>query len=106
MVLLFTSCCQTVSTLSGHRPGDYELTIILVPSTVKWLSEDEKSFVQGRLPINSPKSSDKDFDWQEFKNTFKDYRLWLFLGVWGFYTVGTTGLTFYQPSIIAQLGFT
>jgi hypothetical protein len=37
---------------------------------------------------------------------FKDYRLWLFLGVWGFYSVGTTGLTFYQPSIIAQLGFT
>jgi hypothetical protein len=87
-------------------PADYELTITIVPSTVKWLSEDEISFVQSRLPINSPKSSDKDFDWQEFKNTFKDYRLWLFLGVWGFYTVGTTGLTFYQPSIIAELGFT
>ncbi|GAB7323890.1 hypothetical protein MBLNU13_g07323t1 [Cladosporium sp. NU13] len=84
----------------------YELRISLVPSTVTWLSEDEKSFIQGRLPINSPKSSDKDFDWQEFKNTFKDYRLWLFLGVWGFYTVGTTGLTFYQPSIVAELGFT
>lgn len=92
--------------ISGHRPGNNELTTRLVPSTVKWLTEDEKSFIQGRLPVNSPKSSDKDFDWQEFKNTFKDYRLWLFLGVWGFYTVGTTGLTFYQPSIIAELGFT
>jgi hypothetical protein len=73
---------------------------------VKWLSEAEKSSIHGRLPISSPKSSDKDFDWQDFKNTFEDYRLWLFLGVWGLHTVGTTGLTFYQPSIIAQLGFT
>jgi hypothetical protein len=105
-VSLCISCCQTVSTVSDLGPTEYELTTTIVPSTVKWLSEDERSFVQSRLPINSPKSSDKDFDWQEFKNTFKDYRLWLFLGVWGFYTVGTTGLTFYQPSIIAELGFT
>lgn len=25
--------------------------------------------------------------------------------MWGFYTVGTTGLTFYQPTVFANLGF-
>ncbi|KAK6442612.1 hypothetical protein LTR95_001163 [Oleoguttula sp. CCFEE 5521] len=70
------------------------------------VSEKERAFIQARLPINSPRSSEKGFDWAEIKRTFKDIRLWLFLGVWGFYTVGTTGLTFYQPSVIVNLGFT
>lgn len=30
----------------------------------------------------------------------------MFLFVWGFYTVGTTGLSFYQPTVVANLGFT
>jgi MFS family permease len=76
------------------------------PATTKWLSEEEKAFIQARLPVNSPRAREKDFDWKEVKQTLKDYKLWLFLGVWGFYTVGTTGLTFYQPTVIADLGFT
>jgi hypothetical protein len=31
--------------------------------------------------------------------------VWLFLLCWAFYTVGTTGLQFYQPTVIANLGF-
>jgi hypothetical protein len=73
---------------------------------VKWLSEKEKSFIQARLPASSPRSKEKDFDTKEFFRTLKDYKIWLFLGVWGFYTIGTTGLTFYQPTVIANLGFT
>jgi hypothetical protein len=32
--------------------------------------------------------------------------MWLFTLVWATMTVGTTGLTFYQPTVIANLGFT
>ena len=79
---------------------------MVVPSTVSWMTEEEKEFVQIRLPPNSPRSAEKDFDLREFITTLKDIRLWLFLLCWAFYTVGTTGLTFYQPTVIANLGFT
>jgi nitrate/nitrite transporter NarK len=38
--------------------------------------------------------------------SLKDVRLWLFTFCWAFFTVGTTGLTFYQPTVVANLGFT
>lgn len=66
----------------------------------------EKAFVQARLPSNSPRDGEKDFDWREFITTLKDKKLWLFLLCWAFYTIGTTGLNFYQPTVIADLGFT
>ncbi|KAI1066877.1 hypothetical protein LB506_012048 [Fusarium annulatum] len=76
------------------------------PDTARWMSEEEKAFVQARLPINAPRAAEKDFDWQEFWTTLKDHKLWLFLLCWAFYTIGTTGLNFYQPTVIANLGFT
>ena len=96
----------------------------IVPADAKWLSEKEQSFIQARLPIQSPRDSEKDFDLKQFIRTLKDYKVWLFLSVWSFYTVGTTpsrhnlkfgltlifigttGLTFYQPTVIANLGYT
>ncbi|ENH73363.1 Putative transporter C11D3.18C, partial [Fusarium oxysporum f. sp. cubense race 1] len=76
------------------------------PDTARWMSEEEKAFVQARLPINAPRAAEKDFDWKEFWHTLKDHKLWLFLLCWAFYTIGTTGLNFYQPTVIANLGFT
>ncbi|ERT00246.1 pantothenate transporter [Sporothrix schenckii 1099-18] len=76
------------------------------PANARWLSEREKAFVQARLPINAPRAQEENFSWRQFVQTLKDIRLWLFLGCWAFYTVGTTGLNFYQPTVIAGLGFT
>nr|RBQ89703.1 hypothetical protein FVER53263_13684 [Fusarium verticillioides] len=76
------------------------------PDTARWMSEEEKAFIQARLPINAPRAAEKDFDRKEFWNTLKDHKLWLFLLCWAFYTIGTTGLNFYQPTVIANLGFT
>ncbi|KAL1891691.1 hypothetical protein Sste5346_007440 [Sporothrix stenoceras] len=76
------------------------------PANASWLSDREKAFVQARLPVNAPRAQEENFSWRQFINTLKDIRLWLFLGCWAFYTVGTTGLTFYQPTVIAGLGFT
>lgn len=83
-----------------------KLIFVLVPDTAKWLSENEKAFVTARLPINAPRSAESDFNLAEFIRTLKDYKLWLFLSCWAFYTIGTTGLQFYQPTVIANLGFT
>ncbi|KAL2679217.1 hypothetical protein Neosp_009984 [[Neocosmospora] mangrovei] len=76
------------------------------PNTASWMSQEEKDFIQARLPINAPRAAEKDFDWKEFWQTLKDPKLWLFLLCWAFYTIGTTGLQFYQPTVIANLGFT
>ena len=38
--------------------------------------------------------------------SLKDIRLWLFTLIWALYTVGTSGVRFYQPTVIADLGFT
>ena len=77
-----------------------------VPATAKWLDDKEKAFLQARLPRSSPRAAESDFNLREIIDTLKNYRVWLFLSVWAFYTVGTTGLTFYQPTVIANLGFT
>jgi len=43
---------------------------------------------------------------KEIWNALKDKRLWLFTLIWAFFTVGTSGVRFYQPTVIANLGFT
>jgi hypothetical protein len=82
------------------------LTLSAVPVQASWLSEDEKTFIQDRLPTNAPRDAEKNFNGREFISTLKDHKLWLFLLCWAFFTIGTTGLTFYQPTVIANLGFT
>ncbi|KAJ5628617.1 pantothenate transporter [Penicillium lividum] len=76
------------------------------PSSATWLSEKEQAFIQARLPRNSPRASEANFDMQELITTLKNKRVWLFLLCWAFFTIGTTGLTFYQPTVISNLGFT
>lgn len=78
----------------------------LVPDTAKWLSEKERAFVQARLPPNAPRANEQNFDWREIVASLKDIRLWLFTLIWAFFTVGTSGVRFYQSTVIADLGFT
>ncbi|KUJ09089.1 pantothenate transporter [Mollisia scopiformis] len=76
------------------------------PSGASWLSENEKAFIQARLPGNSPRSAEANFRFREILDVLKDKKIWLFTLCWAFFTIGTTGLTFYQPTVIANLGFT
>ncbi|KAH8885818.1 putative pantothenate transporter [Thozetella sp. PMI_491] len=99
-VLAFAFNGVTAQGLSGWK------WLKLVPATASWMTDEEKAFVQARLPPTSPRAAEKDFDLGEFIGTLKDVRIWLFLFCWAFYTIGTTGLTFYQPTVIANLGFT
>ncbi|KAJ5950057.1 hypothetical protein N7454_001641 [Penicillium verhagenii] len=76
------------------------------PETAKWLTDREKKFIQARLPSNSPRASEKNFKFREVIDSLKDIRLWLFTLIWATFTVGTNGVTFYQSTVIADLGFT
>ncbi|KAH8895549.1 MFS general substrate transporter [Thozetella sp. PMI_491] len=76
------------------------------PPTAKWLTEKEKAFIQARLPPNAPRAAELNFNFREIIADLKDIRLWMFTLIWATFTVGTTGVTFYQPTVIANLGFT
>ncbi|GKT51666.1 MFS transporter prlL [Colletotrichum spaethianum] len=77
-----------------------------VPPTAKWLTEKEKAFIQARLPSNAPRAEEMNFNFSEIVDSLKDCRLWLFTLIWATFTVGTSGVRFYQPTVIANLGFT
>jgi hypothetical protein len=70
------------------------------------LTEREKRFIQARLPSNAPRANEKNFQMREVIASLKDVRLWLFTFIWATFTVGTNGVTFYQSTVIANLGFT
>ncbi|KAK6957938.1 hypothetical protein Daesc_000728 [Daldinia eschscholtzii] len=76
------------------------------PETASWLTDKEKAFIQARLPSNAPRAAEQDFKLSEIVSSLKDKRLWLFTFIWAFFTVGTSGVRFYQPTVIADLGFT
>ncbi|EXJ86631.1 hypothetical protein A1O3_03584 [Capronia epimyces CBS 606.96] len=76
------------------------------PNQAKWLTDKEKAFIQARLPANAPRAEELNFNIREVLSALKDKRMWLFTMVWATMTVGTTGLSFYQPTVIANLGFT
>ncbi|KAI1093108.1 putative pantothenate transporter [Rostrohypoxylon terebratum] len=76
------------------------------PQTASWLTDKEKAFIQARLPSNAPRAAEQDFKLGEIISSLKDKRLWLFTAIWAFFTVGTSGVRFYQPTVIADLGFT
>ncbi|KAL4943170.1 hypothetical protein BDV06DRAFT_234958 [Aspergillus oleicola] len=76
------------------------------PETATWLTEREKKFIQARLPSNAPRQNEQNFQLREVIDSLKDLRLWLFTLIWATFTVGTHGVTFYQSTVIANLGFT
>ncbi|KAI0197597.1 pantothenate transporter [Astrocystis sublimbata] len=76
------------------------------PETASWLTDREKAFIQARLPENAPRASEQNFNIGEIWSSLKDKRLWLFTLIWALFTVGTQGVRFYQPTVIANLGFT
>ncbi|KAF3806259.1 putative transporter [Colletotrichum gloeosporioides] len=75
------------------------------PATTKWLSPTEKAFLQARLPQNSPRAVERNFVFKEILTTLRDKRLWLFTLSWALMTTGSSGVKFYQPTIISNMGF-
>lgn len=70
------------------------------------MTEKEKAFIQARLPPNAPRANELNFNLRELVTALKDSRLWLFTLIWATFTVGTSGVSFFQPTVIANLGYT
>lgn len=91
-----TNICNSTALAKLNHPT--------VPEQAKWLSAKEKAFLQARLPKSAPRSSESNFKASEIIAALKDVRLWLFTLVFATKTVGSSGLTFYLPKIVADLG--
>ncbi|VUC36359.1 unnamed protein product [Clonostachys rosea] len=74
------------------------------PEQAKWLTDKEKRFLQARLPANAPRSDESNFKMSEIWESLKDQRLWWFTLIWAMKTIGGSGLSFYLPTIVADLG--
>lgn len=102
VIFLLPDCESKIPKMTACCIADYRA----VPDTAKFLTEREKIFIQARLPPNAPRAAEENFNLHEIYDALKDKRLWLFTLIWATFTVGTSGVRFYQPTVIANLGFT
>ncbi|WWC93883.1 hypothetical protein V866_000720 [Kwoniella sp. B9012] len=75
------------------------------PEDCKWLTPQEQQWIVGRLPAGSSRSNDKNFDFKELKDAFKDPINLTFATMIVIYNTGNLGMTFWLPTIISNLGF-
>jgi MFS family permease len=76
------------------------------PENPTWLTEEEKAFLLARLPPSSPKSTDKNLNWDDIVDALRRPTLLLFSFLRLFQSLGTYGLAFWLPSIIQKFGIT
>lgn len=79
-------------------------TFIYLDDTVKqakWLTPDEKSYLQSRLDADSATKVHLPI-----AKVFTDLRVWLFSGIYFFIVMGLYGIGFWLPNIIKAAGVT
>ena len=74
--------------------------------TAKFLTDDEREFVQERLKLDSDATQDEQLSWGNVKKAFTDVKCWLY--ALGFHTLSLPlyTLSLFLPSIIKGLGYT
>ncbi|GAA6008863.1 hypothetical protein JCM10207_001750 [Rhodosporidiobolus poonsookiae] len=76
------------------------------PDTAYFLTDEERQWVQARLPPNAARGTERNFSWKETRLAIMDPLTWGFLFLTLFYNSGTYGLSFWLPTVITDLGFT
>lgn len=74
------------------------------PDDSKWLTEEEKAFLVARLPPLAPKATDKDFVARDTWNAMKKPSTIFLTLLKMFQSVGSYGLSFWLPTIVASFG--
>lgn len=76
------------------------------PASAKFLSEEERTFVQARLASNSDATRNETFTWANVSKALSDPKVWLY-GL-GFHTMALPlyTLSLFLPTIIKELGYT
>ncbi|KAK0192494.1 MFS general substrate transporter [Armillaria mellea] len=72
----------------------------------QFLTLEEGKFIVDRLPPNSPRQSDANFNWADVRAACKDPLTYGFSFILLCQQTGIAGYTFWLPSIIAGYGFT
>jgi cyanate permease len=76
------------------------------PSTVSWLSPDERSFIQARLKADSDATNDETFTWAAVLNALKDPKIWLYGACFHTMSLPLYTLSLFLPTIIKDMGYT
>ncbi|WDK11009.1 high-affinity nicotinic acid transporter [Colletotrichum graminicola] len=89
--------CYGISYLNGVRG--------LSAWSNRFLTEREQDFVEARLPENAPLTSDPDFAGREIWAVLRTPLIWSFMLSQTLINIGGYALTWYLPTIVANLGF-
>ena len=81
-----STCFSVIPRLTRTQEGLLTIVIAVVaywfisnyPSTVSWLSKEERTFVQARLKADSDATNDEAFSWAEVLLASKDIKVWLY----------------------------
>ena len=80
--------------------------VVNYPSTAKFLSEDERAYIQARLSTDTDATRNEVFSWANVSKAVRDPKVWLY-GL-GFHTMALPlyTLSLFLPTIIKELGYT
>ncbi|KAJ5090235.1 Major facilitator superfamily domain general substrate transporter [Penicillium argentinense] len=76
------------------------------PETAKMLTEEERTFLKGRLSASAPKGEDKSWDWGDIAMLLRSPTLYTFTVYWIGHGIGGFGVNYALPTVIYELGFT
>ncbi|ANB14268.1 Tna1p [Sugiyamaella lignohabitans] len=77
-----------------------------IPQKAKFLNERDQVVIKSVLAEESDSLRNDSFSWKVARDTFKDYRVYLYTFTWMGQALPLYSFTLFFPSIIANLGFT
>ncbi|ORY19442.1 MFS nicotinic acid transporter-like protein Tna1 [Clohesyomyces aquaticus] len=122
-ISLFFSAASLAGAFGGilawgiaHMRNEGLLTIIVAlvayfyisnyPSTVSWLSNEERTYVNARLKADSDSTNDESFSWSEVWVACKDIKCWLYGFAFHTMSLPLYTLSLFLPTIIKDMGYT
>lgn len=75
------------------------------PSTAKFVTEEERSFIQHRLKADSDATNNEGFTWANVMSAIKDPKCWLYGMCFHTCSLPLYTLSLFLPSIITALGY-
>jgi hypothetical protein len=76
------------------------------PETARMLTEEERTFLKGRLSSSAPSGKDKSWSWGDVKALLSSPNFYTFTVYWIGHGIGGFGVNYALPTVIYELGFT
>ena len=76
------------------------------PETAKFLTEEERNFLKGRLRKGAPSGKEKHWDLPSLGRLIRDPTFYTFSGYWICHGIGGFGINYALPTVVYELGFT